>query len=134
MRRLTSCFMTMYCRSLHIPSAYICWTPRVLLACPPLASNHPDTHSEMAVEIALPSHVKTILLTGAGGFVGRELVQLLLDRFPDVSLIATDVGAPPDHGVTDKNRLICVAANLCDKSEVEKLFEGKRIQAVFALQ
>ncbi|KAJ9094827.1 hypothetical protein QFC20_006805 [Naganishia adeliensis] len=87
----------------------------------------------MAVEIALPSHVKTILLTGAGGFVGRELVRLLLDRFPDVSLIATDVGAPPDHGIADKNRLLCVAANLCDKSEVEKLFYGKRIQAVFAL-
>lgn len=88
----------------------------------------------MAVEIALPSHVKTILLTGAGGFVGRELVRLLLDRFPDVSLIATDVGTPPDHDIADKNRLLCVAANLCDKSEVEKLFDGKRIQAVFALQ
>jgi nucleoside-diphosphate-sugar epimerase len=89
---------------------------------------------KMAVEIALPSHVKTILLTGAGGFVGRELVQLLLNRFPDISLIATDVGTPPGHGVTDENRLLCVAANLCDKTEVEKLFEGKRIQAVFALQ
>jgi nucleoside-diphosphate-sugar epimerase len=88
----------------------------------------------MAVEIALPSHVKTILLTGAGGFVGRELVRLLLDRFPDVSLIATDVGTPPDYGISDKNRLLCVAANLCDKNEVEQLFDGKRIQAVFALQ
>lgn len=88
----------------------------------------------MAVEIALPSHVKTILLTGAGGFVGRELVRLLLDRFPDVSLIATDVGTPPDYEIFDKNRLLCVAANLCDKNEVEQLFDGKRIQAVFALQ
>lgn len=88
----------------------------------------------MAVEIALPSHVKTILLTGAGGFVGRELVRLLLDKFPDVSLIATDVGVPPNHGITDSARLTCVAANLCDKKEVEGLFAGKQVQAVFALQ
>ena len=88
----------------------------------------------LAVEIALPSHVKTILLTGAGGFVGRELVRLLLDKFPDVSLIATDVGVPPNHGVTALARLTCVAANLCDKKEVEGLFAGKQVQAVFALQ
>lgn len=84
--------------------------------------------------LALPPHVKVILITGAGGFVGRELTQLILDSFSDVSLITTDIQAPPTFGITDVNRLRPIAADLSDAKQIEELLAGQRVQAVFALQ
>ena len=81
-----------------------------------------------------PAHIKTVLITGAGGFIGRQLVQLFLSTCPQLSLITTDVSAPPKYGVEDEERLISVAADLGDKAQVEKLFRYRPVQGVFALQ
>jgi FlaA1/EpsC-like NDP-sugar epimerase len=82
----------------------------------------------------LPPHVRTILITGAGGYVGQRLTRLILAAFPHVSLITTDVRPPPTFGVHDENRLISVAADLGNKDDLARLFEGRRVQGVFALQ
>ncbi|WVQ82275.1 hypothetical protein IAT38_004403 [Cryptococcus sp. DSM 104549] len=83
--------------------------------------------------LKLPEHVKTVLVTGAGGFVGQQLVQLLLKLFPSVKLITTDIVEPPNHGVTDSKRLTCIKADLGKIDEVKALFEGETIGGVFAL-
>ncbi|WVN88104.1 uncharacterized protein L203_103304 [Cryptococcus depauperatus CBS 7841] len=83
--------------------------------------------------LKLPSHVKTILITGAGGFVGQQLVKLLLELYPHIKLTTTDIVEPPNHGVTDNGRLVTVKADLNNVAEVQKLFEGKRIDGIFAL-
>lgn len=81
--------------------------------------------------LQLPSHVKTVLISGAGGYVGQELTKLILSTNPQVELITTDIRAPEDHG---EKRVKAVAADLSDVKQVEALLEGKRVQAVFALQ
>ncbi|WWD17528.1 hypothetical protein CI109_101969 [Kwoniella shandongensis] len=83
--------------------------------------------------LKLPSHVKTVLVSGAGGFVGQQLVKLLLSLFSDIKIIATDIVEPPNHGITDKNRLRTVKADLGKIEEVKGLFEGEKVDGVFAL-
>ncbi len=76
----------------------------------------------------------TVLVTGAGGYVGQQLVQLILRTLPNISLITTDIRKPPTFGVTDESRLKAVAADLGIPEQLTSLFEGQRIQGVFALQ
>ncbi|ODO08901.1 NAD-dependent epimerase/dehydratase [Cryptococcus wingfieldii CBS 7118] len=83
--------------------------------------------------LKLPDHVKTILVSGAGGFVGQQLVLLLLSLYPSLKVITTDIVEPPSHGITDKNRLVAVKADLGKIKEVEGLFKGEKIDGVFAL-
>ncbi|KIR55878.1 NAD-dependent epimerase/dehydratase [Cryptococcus gattii Ru294] len=83
--------------------------------------------------LKLPAHVKTILVTGAGGFVGQQLVKLLLELHPTVKLITTDIVQPPNHGVTDTNRLRSVKADLGRQEEIDGLLKGETIGGVFAL-
>jgi nucleoside-diphosphate-sugar epimerase len=86
------------------------------------------------VQLDFPSHFKTILVTGAGGFVGRQLVQLLLSSAPEITLITTDVSTPPNYGEQDEGRLLCLAADLGNKEQVKGLFQYRPIEGVFALQ
>jgi FlaA1/EpsC-like NDP-sugar epimerase len=90
--------------------------------------------SSSTLPFSLPPHVKTVLITGAGGYVGQQLVQLILRTMPNISLITTDIRAPPTFGVTDEARLRAVAADLGNPEQLASLFEGRRIQGVFALQ
>jgi nucleoside-diphosphate-sugar epimerase len=85
-------------------------------------------------QLDFPSHFKTILVTGAGGFVGRQLVQLLLSSAPGITLITTDVSTPPNYGVQDEGTLLCLAADLGNKEQVKGLFQHRPIEGVFALQ
>lgn len=81
-----------------------------------------------------PEHIESVLVTGAGGFVGRELVKLLLDKCPRLRLITTDIHRPPTYGVEDEARLVAVAADLGEKDQVASLFKYGRVHGVFALQ
>jgi hypothetical protein len=77
----------------------------------------------------LPSWFRDLIT----GFVGRELLLLLLDKFPSVNFITTDIVTPPQL-TDDKIRLKVVKADLSDKAQVKALFEGEEIGAVYALQ
>ncbi|KAK4685884.1 hypothetical protein P7C73_g4257, partial [Tremellales sp. Uapishka_1] len=83
--------------------------------------------------LTLPEHVKTVLITGAGGFVGQQLTALLLDQFPDVKLITTDLSPPPSLGASNSRRLKSVGVDLGNVAQVNSLFEGETIGGVFAL-
>ncbi|KAI5477716.1 hypothetical protein MNV49_005999 [Pseudohyphozyma bogoriensis] len=79
---------------------------------------------------SLPSWVKTILITGAGGFVGQKVAEVILARYPNVQLVLTDVRAPASLGP----KTTSVAADLCDKEQVERLFKNYQVDAVIAFQ
>ncbi|KAL7421499.1 hypothetical protein Q5752_003268 [Cryptotrichosporon argae] len=80
--------------------------------------------------LKLPAHVNTVLITGAGGFVGQKLTALLLDLYPALRIITTDLHAPPR---LDDARQVCVGADLGKPAEVARLFEGETVGGVFAL-
>ena len=73
----------------------------------------------------LPSHIKTLLITGAGGYVGREVASLLCSRYSALKLVLTDVRAPTPSGQSES-----VAADLSEEAEVVSLFSGRQIDAV----
>ncbi|KZT54608.1 NAD(P)-binding protein [Calocera cornea HHB12733] len=76
----------------------------------------------------LPKTLKTILITGAGGFVGDRLTTYLLDHYPDVKLIVCDIKAP-----AERPRVTSIGADLTDPKQAEALFTHGRIDGVFAL-
>lgn len=73
----------------------------------------------------LPAHISTVLITGAGGYVGREVALLLLERYPTLNLVLTDLKAPLPVGNAK-----LLAADLCQSGEVDKIFQEHTIDAV----
>jgi hypothetical protein len=63
--------------------------------------------------LTFPTHIKTVLITGASGFVGRKLVQLLLADHPQLRLITTDIHRPPTYGIEDEGRLVKSRWGVC---------------------
>jgi nucleoside-diphosphate-sugar epimerase len=59
----------------------------------------------------------SILITGAGGFIGASLTTALLSSSPDLTLTITDISAPP----TSSPRVTSVASDLTDASAVQSL-------------
>ncbi|KAL7418008.1 hypothetical protein BDY24DRAFT_346315 [Mrakia frigida] len=86
----------------------------------------------------LPSHVKTVLVTGAGGFVGQRLLSSLLSLYPSITVVATDMRPPPipsrlSVSVKAEERVVSLAADLGDPISIATLFEGRKVDLVFAL-
>ncbi|WRT66073.1 uncharacterized protein IL334_003025 [Kwoniella shivajii] len=81
----------------------------------------------------LPSFVETVLVTGAGGFIGQKLVLLLLKLYPNLRIIATDIIEPPNHGNTDSKKLRNVKADLGKPDQLAGIFENEKVGGVFAL-
>lgn len=67
------------------------------------------------------------------GFVGREVTKLMLDLYPDLRLITTDIIEPPRF-IDDEQRLRVVKADLGDEKQIESLFEGEEVGGLIALQ
>ncbi|EJU05678.1 NADP-binding protein [Dacryopinax primogenitus] len=78
----------------------------------------------------LPAHLKTILITGAGGFLGDRIVTYLLTHYPDIKLVICDIKAPAER---PGGRVTSVGADLTDPKEAEKLFSYGKIDGVFAM-
>ncbi|WWC70490.1 uncharacterized protein I206_104441 [Kwoniella pini CBS 10737] len=87
----------------------------------------------MSDSFEIPSFVETVLVTGAGGFVGQKLVIQLLKLYPNIKIIATDIIEPPNHGVTDSSKLKTIKADLGKPNELAGIFEGEKIGGFFAL-
>lgn len=91
-----------------------------------------ETETPTYDALKLPAHIRTVLLTGAGGFVGREVTKLMLDLYPTLRIIATDIVEPP-RATADK-RLRVVKADLGDEAQIAGLFEGEEVGGLIALQ
>ncbi|KAM0755428.1 NAD(P)-binding protein [Meredithblackwellia eburnea MCA 4105] len=78
----------------------------------------------------LPSHVKHVLVTGGGGYVGREVAKLLQTKFGSaLKITLADLNAPQPLGNAQT-----VSGDLSDPSQVAKLFEGEQVDAIMAFQ
>ncbi|KAF2817405.1 NAD-dependent epimerase/dehydratase-like protein [Mytilinidion resinicola] len=75
--------------------------------------------------------MKTILITGAGGFVGQTLASKLLSVYEDARLVLADVTKPPSPQPSS-SRIQCVASDLTDSAACNSLLEVSP-DAVFIL-
>ena len=78
---------------------------------------------------------RTILVTGAAGFIGSNFVRMLLRDADDVSLIALDKLTYAGNlanlqDVLSDKRLIFVKADICDAPAIAQLWEEHRINEV----
>src|SRR5262245_53759970 len=79
--------------------------------------------------------MRSILVTGAAGFIGSNFVRMLLTRGDDVKLIALDkltyAGnlSNLDDLLSDK-RLVFVKADICDAAGVTKTFDEHKVSEV----
>ncbi|EAW07412.1 SDR family oxidoreductase [Aspergillus clavatus NRRL 1] len=78
----------------------------------------------------------SIIITGAGGYVGQELAAALLSSSPDATVILTDVVAPtvPASAAQHASRVKSIQADLTVPSVVDELFtESNRYDTVYLL-
>ena len=79
--------------------------------------------------------MRTILVTGAAGFIGSNFVRMLITRGEDVKLVALDkltyAGnlANLDDLLKDP-RLVFVKADICDKAAIEQIWDAHKITQV----
>ncbi|KAF2272050.1 NAD(P)-binding protein [Westerdykella ornata] len=75
----------------------------------------------------------TIIITGAGGFVGQILAEKLVETSPDTRLILADVRQPPNP--TSSQNVKSVAADLTDSSACSSLIDSASpsLEAVYIL-
>lgn len=83
----------------------------------------------------MASEKKTILITGAAGFIGQRLTAALLDKHPEYRLVITDVVTPSvPSGVQNAENASPVQADLSDASSLASLVAASQpLAAVFVL-
>src|SRR5438045_1797233 len=79
--------------------------------------------------------MRTILVTGAAGFIGSNFVRMLLKRGEDVKLIALDKLTYAGNlanleDLLDDKRLSFVKADICDVTAMTKVFEEHGVREV----
>ncbi|KAF4988733.1 hypothetical protein FDECE_14944 [Fusarium decemcellulare] len=73
-----------------------------------------------------------ILITGAGGFIGQELIAPLLASSPLIHITITDLVEPPVPKA-GAERVTSVAADLTSPAVVDQLIGSQRFEAVYLL-
>ncbi|KAF5024343.1 hypothetical protein F66182_3573 [Fusarium sp. NRRL 66182] len=66
---------------------------------------------------------ENVLITGAGGFIGQELIASLLDDMPSAHFTLTDIATPPVPAGAE-NQITSLKADLTDPSAVESLLSS----------
>lgn len=76
---------------------------------------------------------KTILITGAAGFVGQRLAAALLEKHPEYRLVLTDIVTPPlPAGVGNADSATPIQADLGDAASLASLLAASQpLAAVF---
>ncbi|KAF4961097.1 hypothetical protein FGADI_513 [Fusarium gaditjirri] len=76
------------------------------------------------------ANTQHILITGAGGFIGQEIIVPLLNSSPSIHLTITDISEPPVPA-QHAQRITSLAADLTNISVVEQLVTSQPFQAVY---
>ena len=77
-----------------------------------------------------PNSSEHILITGAGGFIGQELVSALLSSKPSIHLTLADVFEPPSPNTS---RTTAVKADLTTSAAVDSLLSSQQWKACYLL-
>lgn len=82
-----------------------------------------DSKPAQSSPLTMATEKKTILITGAAGFIGQRLTAALVKKHPEYRLVITDVVTPPvPAGVEDlKTESVTVNAVQADLSDAESL-------------
>ncbi|KAL4909668.1 hypothetical protein BDW74DRAFT_165099 [Aspergillus multicolor] len=78
----------------------------------------------------------SILITGAGGYVGQELASALLNSSPELTVTLADVVAPgvPASAAQHESRAKCIQADLTSSKVVDEVFtSSNRYDTVYLL-
>jgi len=73
----------------------------------------------------------SILVTGASGFIGNQLIQLLQDQYPDIELIGTDI-KKPDTQTTSPNYTF-LTCDIRDGANLKKIINENKVSAIVHL-
>ena len=78
---------------------------------------------------------KNILLTGGAGFIGSNLLRLMINKYPDYKIINLDKLTYAGNlenltGLEDKANYTFVKGDICDSNLLNTLFEKHNINAV----
>ncbi|KAF4451612.1 alcohol dehydrogenase [Fusarium austroafricanum] len=73
-----------------------------------------------------------ILVTGAGGFIGQEILGPLLDSSPDIHLTITDLATPPVPA-SYSSRITSISSDLTNPTVVDQLISSQPFKAVYLL-
>ncbi len=81
---------------------------------------------------------KNILLTGGAGFIGSNLLRLMINKYPDYKFINLDKLTYAGNlenltGLEDKANYTFVKGDICDSNLLNTLFEKHNINAVMHL-
>lgn len=81
----------------------------------------------------MPYQKKTILITGAAGFIGQRLTAALLSKHPEYRLVISDVVTPSvPAGIPNADNTHPLQADLCDPTSLSSLVAASQpIAAVF---
>jgi UDP-glucose 4-epimerase len=82
-------------------------------------------------ELMSPYSGKTVVVTGAGGFIGYHLVRALLDL--DANVVAVDVQRGRLSNLLPNARFTFMQRDLCDPASVAEIFAGLDPHIVFHL-
>lgn len=76
---------------------------------------------------------KTVLITGAAGFIGQRLTAALLDKHPEYRLVITDVVSPSvPSGAQNSDNVLPIQADMSDPASLEGLIAASQpLSAVF---
>lgn len=81
----------------------------------------------------MASENKTILITGAAGFIGQRLTAAILAKHPEYRLVITDIVAPAiPSGIQNAEKVVPIQADLSDPASLASLIAAAQpLEAVF---
>ena len=81
---------------------------------------------------------KSILITGGAGFIGSNLVQLMVKKYPNYKFVILDLLTYAGNihnldSIRNESNFTFVEGDICDRSLVERIFQFYRINGVIHL-
>ena len=82
--------------------------------------------------------MKSLLITGGAGFIGSNLVEYLIEKYPDYQIVVLDLltyAGNAEHLKSVKNakNFTFIKGDICDRALVERIFQHHIIKGVFHL-